>query len=712
MKKISLSTRFALVILMFAAIIGVILYMMIAAKNEPINFGRQEMVGNAYQRPIEKVLRHLMFHRIVAQRVLNGERSSLPTLETLQKSIDQGFVALQEAHAELGERLQFTDAGLKSRKRDHLTIGNVLGEWSELKSRLHGLKPEESNKNHAHLISVLRGMITHLGDTSNLVLDPDLDSYYLMDITLLALPQTQDRIQNATVEMEPWVRKKSVTEGERIKASVFASMMNEADLERIGGDFQTVLNEDANFYGKLPSLESQLKPQHEAFLEAYRRLIEVANKVASGEAVPLDSFLKTSEAALNASFDYWDAAAKEMDALLQERISSHQGRRTWAVVLSVISFLFATSLAGIFMRYLGHDMREFLKMLNGLSDRISGASVETASSSSELSEAAVQQAASIQQTMASVEQISAMVSQNAESASKTRDAVQANQKASDQGNESAGDLLKAITEIKSTNDEILNQMENSSQEFAEIVRIISAIETKTNVINEIVFQTKLLSFNASVEAARAGEHGKGFAVVAEEVGNLAQMSGNAAKEITDMLATSTKKVNEIVERTQDKVERLVEVGKDKITMGQATAQKCSQALQQITQNARTVVGMIEEIANASKEQAQGVREINKAISQLDQVTQQNAAVAQKSSTQAEELNAQADALSQAVHSFTVFIDGEKSVGPHTTEKNAGGAAKAPPAKVIPLKANKHKPRLDRASGSDVPSSSDPQFEEF
>jgi methyl-accepting chemotaxis protein len=78
----------------------------------------------------------------------------------------------------------------------------------------------------------------------------------------------------------------------------------------------------------------------------------------------------------------------------------------------------------------------------------------------------------------------------------------------------------------------MNQINYSNEQMSEIVKVIQEIETKTKVINDIVFQTKLLSFNASVEAARAGEQGKGFAVVAEEVGNLAQMSGNAAKEIS------------------------------------------------------------------------------------------------------------------------------------------------------------------------------------
>ncbi|MHA0111674.1 methyl-accepting chemotaxis protein, partial [Klebsiella pneumoniae] len=80
--------------------------------------------------------------------------------------------------------------------------------------------------------------------------------------------------------------------------------------------------------------------------------------------------------------------------------------------------------------------------------------------------------------------------------------------------------------------------EDANSQLQSISNIIGEISAKTNIINDIVFKTQLLSFNASIEAARAGQHGRGFAVVAEEVGNLAQMSGNAAKEIRALLEDS------------------------------------------------------------------------------------------------------------------------------------------------------------------------------
>ncbi len=354
------------------------------------------------------------------------------------------------------------------------------------------------------------------------------------------------------------------------------------------------------------------------------------------------------------------------------------------LVIGVFSYIFGRSIA--------NSLREVTQALTVTSGELGAASKNSAETAGALSDSATEQAASIQETMASAEEISAMVNQNADSSVKALDAVGQNQKSCEEGVRSVEDMLNAIREIRDANSQILAQMDASNKELVEIVKIITSIGEKTNVINEIVFQTKLLSFNASVEAARAGEHGKGFAVVAEEVGNLAQMSGNAAKEITDLLSASIRQVNGIVETTKTRVDSLVEVGKDKVATGQATAERCRSALQKIRDNAVSISQMISEIASASKEQAQGVSEINKAIAQMDQTTQKNSLSARESSGRAESLKLQAGNLSNAIQDLAVIVEGQvMSHSQAGVQPNRTPTRDRSEANVIPIKTQPSSP---------------------
>lgn len=283
----------------------------------------------------------------------------------------------------------------------------------------------------------------------------------------------------------------------------------------------------------------------------------------------------------------------------------------------------------------------------------------SAKSAFQISNLTSEQASSLQQTSASIEEISAMVGQNAKTAEDVRKVVEENSKATAQGTNSVLKIQESISDIKNANSSAFKQMEVSTNEFKEVLQIISDISEKTQIINDIVFQTKLLSFNASVEAARAGEQGKGFAVVAEEVGSLAELSGNAAKAINELLISSTDRVNSIVESSSKSVDDLIKTGHEKISIGEKTSKKSFEILKEIETNAQRITKMIEDVALASQEQSQGIDEVNQAISAIDKATHQNAVVAKDSQTQSEKLTESASGLADAVEKLNEIIDGKK-----------------------------------------------------
>ncbi|HAR42869.1 MAG TPA: hypothetical protein DCS07_09615 [Bdellovibrionales bacterium] len=271
------------------------------------------------------------------------------------------------------------------------------------------------------------------------------------------------------------------------------------------------------------------------------------------------------------------------------------------------------------------------------------------------------QAVAIQETSAAIEEISAMVGRNAENAQKSHQVSCKSQEAATEGSTVVAQMSEAMSQINSSNAEILQEISSSEQENKQIVDLINEISAKTEVINAIVFQTKLLSFNASVEAARAGENGKGFSVVAEEVGNLASMSGGAAKEISTILQNSVQRVEGISKNTRERVEKVLTGSREKVDRGSVIAKRCAEVLNVIVEDVTGVNTMMTEISDASKEQAKGIGEMTKAVGELDRVAHRSADSAQTAAQAAARLASRAENLRLMVQDLTILVHGDRQL---------------------------------------------------
>ncbi|HPL18127.1 MAG TPA: methyl-accepting chemotaxis protein [Spirochaetota bacterium] len=227
-----------------------------------------------------------------------------------------------------------------------------------------------------------------------------------------------------------------------------------------------------------------------------------------------------------------------------------------------------------------------------------------------MSQRTAEQASSLEEVASTIEEATSIINQNADYAVRARDLTDQGAEKSEQGNAVARDAIGAI-----------NEMNRASIRIADI----------TAMINEIAFQTNLLALNAAVEAARAGEQGRGFAVVAGEVRNLAQRSGNAAKEIEGLIKETV---------------RIVEKGTDLVI-------RTGEALADISGTARESARIMSEITEASAEQRKGMEQINTAVSDLDQMTQQNASMVEETASASEEMMRQAQDLLSLVQKFRI-----------------------------------------------------------
>nr|WP_298374090.1 methyl-accepting chemotaxis protein [uncultured Halomonas sp.] len=252
---------------------------------------------------------------------------------------------------------------------------------------------------------------------------------------------------------------------------------------------------------------------------------------------------------------------------------------------------------------------------------------EIAKSSQDLSSRSEQAASNLQETSASMEEITATVNNTAESAQQANQLVQSTADVARQGRE-------AMERVEKTMDEI-------SASAAQINDIIT-------MIDGIAFQTNILALNASVEAARAGEHGRGFAVVAQEVRTLASRSGDASKNIRELIDTS-------VTRTES---------------GAALVKSTGKTMQEIVDSIRRVTDVIGEISAGTKEQSLGIGQVNTAVGELDAMTQQNAAMVEQSNAAAGEMREQAERLNGLIASFRLGNDVSASASSTPSPKPA------------------------------------------
>ncbi|GIL16508.1 MAG: methyl-accepting chemotaxis protein [Oligoflexia bacterium] len=401
--------------------------------------------------------------------------------------------------------------------------------------------------------------------------------------------------------------------------------------------------------------------KYDAWLNVVNTLNKVLEKSNEGNfGVDSKEYFEYATASINQlAFIIHKEIQLVVDAVEANKVSLRNSLWTLGAICILLTALLL-GLGWYITRSITVPIQNIMTNLQQATVEVQGASGKMADSGNSLSESTQEQAAALQETVASLDEISSMIQKTTENAKRSQEVSQNSANAAERGQTAVSEMLNSINEINSSNDKIQSQIEHSNQELSEIVKVIAEIAQKTKVINDIVFQTKLLSFNASVEAARAGEAGKGFAVVAEEVGNLATMSGTAAKEISEVLDRSLSRVQNTVEDTKTKVGGLIEESKEKVAAGISTANRCSDVLNEIVTYVREVNQLVLEIATASDEQSMGIQQISTAMNQLDQATQTNAASSQESAQASESLKRQAEGLNSTVDTLSEVVYGNVS----------------------------------------------------
>ena len=354
------------------------------------------------------------------------------------------------------------------------------------------------------------------------------------------------------------------------------------------------------------ALKSQINSDNDAILE----IVDVLQKLSKGlcgyhvnntsKNEQINKIIKN----INDTSDYY---AKYGDEAVEVLIEYGNANYAFPVETKGLSGKMGSIILGI--RALGSSISEVLALLD-VTDQLNNELITLSKTANNLSISSNEQAASLEETAAALEEVTSTIASNTENTLRMLNLAHSVSDDAHQGETLAN---KTVQSMDSINTEV------------------SAINEAIAIIDQIAFQTNILSLNAAVEAATAGEAGKGFAVVAGEVRNLASRSAEAAKEIKNMVAKANTKSAE----------------------GKVIATNMIEGYVQLNQDIDNLTKLIQDISNASKEQQEAIEQINDAVSQLDRTTQQNASSAASISDQSITIQKMASTLSE-VAKFTSY----------------------------------------------------------
>jgi methyl-accepting chemotaxis protein len=634
LNRLKIWQKLALLLVALGTPIALLTYLLAAEKDIAIDFTRKEILGAQYLQPARALLQHLAEHRGMSNAYLNGDASFREKIAAKQNQLADDIKAMDAIDAQYGGALNSTSSWQA-----------IKVDWQNLDADVFNLTAPDSFARHTALIEKLLDLTIHVGSTSNLALDPVMDSYSLMDMVVNRLPLLVEHLGRLRGMASGIVARRQISEDDRIR---LAKSLGQIEMMQRG--IQSNLDTAFEYNGSLkPVLEARwnaLAVPMGAFLAIVEQLVR--SEQVEATLSPSEVFAAGTRV-IEAGFGLYDATTPTLIELLQSRVADLSKEKFTVLggVLACVALalLLAYGIIRVIVRSLQqagqvaqdlaageldhtivitgrdeigqllraleatqHKLKNVVEEISAATNTVSSAAGEVAQGSADLAQRTEEQASALEETASSMEELTSTVKQSAENAGQANQLAVAARNQAEQGGQVVDQAVTAM-----------NAIHQSSQRIAEII----------GVIDEIAFQTNLLALNAAVEAARAGEQGRGFAVVASEVRKLAQRSADAAKEIKSLITDSVAKVQD----------------------GGKLVEQSGHTLREIVAAIKKVSDIVAEMAAAGREQASGIEQVNKAILQMDQMTQQNAALVEQTASASYSMGDQARELQNLMGFF-------------------------------------------------------------
>ncbi|MHB8122920.1 MAG: methyl-accepting chemotaxis protein [Desulfuromonadaceae bacterium] len=629
MNKLSYSRKMFVAAFFFCVPIALLSYFLLNNILAQIEFSARERYGVQYATPLVKLLEGVLEEHNAA--LSGGDAGGGRALSA------QSLAGVDLVDARLGETLAAREP-LQALK---LKMAKLNG--------MRGVTARQSFDEYNDFSAELLGLIVLVADNSNLTLDPDIDSYYLMDTFVTKLPPLAEAITRANLIAS---RLSNTTLGDRTDLVVLAGQVKTL-VEATKKNVRAACGKNADLCGRLQKPLQEVETTTAAFMK-------IIAASASGNAVLPSNAAKAANDARSAVFRAHDVVSRELDDLLAKRIAGFRARLISYLSISFVAFLLGiylnigcylsvsrgivsvkevsvkvadgdlTAEAPVFSQDELGDMARMFNSMTGslrhiiitLSDVAGGVH----SCAGKLSESVDQQSTFSTQLSSSVVEISSTMEEFSSTASQI---AQHSQSVVERADKSLEDSKLGAAEVENLSFKVNDLSQNLSENLNEIVQLgrkSKEINKVMEIINNIANQTKLIAFNAALEAASAGEAGKRFGVVAVEIRRLADNVVESTSDIEVKITEILDSVNRLV-MSSEKSFQLIQEGQEYAAHTVAMLIESVDGIEETTDAARQISLSTQQqqiassqVVLALKDIEQGVRFATDSINQTTNVT--------------------------------------------------------------------------------------------
>lgn len=644
LNKLKFLGKFMLIANVLGIAAVILVFALFKQLNDQIEFNEKETYGIRYIQAIQLLYEDVLMYNLYSFLVISGDKNIQQKVVTVEKNIDEKFRNIEKVDAELKDSLNKEGSSITNK------IEQLKRSWKEIKEQ------KNIELHNDFLIQILNLYRNEIANNSNLILDPDIDTYYLMDSVVFRIPTLTKELNLLQYYLEQFKGGQQLTLEQKIQMISIVKGI-ESYITDIGDNYNTqVVNTyDMNKF-------SVIEPQVQKLDEVTKNVIALVNNdflLSTTSPQEVSNYMNLINKNIQFAHKLHASNITVLNELIDIRIDQYKNIKNISIMAILIFSVIALYLCIAFylsvkqavngiqqvakkiekgdltakatvtsndefatinqsFNNIVESFRDIIcsnqKMIQELasnSNKLLNHSQRTSEITNEvtnqLHEFAIgmnHQVDGAQESSKSVEDMSITIQHIAEFTNQvSRASLESTQK-SEVGN-------KLIQEVE-------GQIQSIQQSFEVASNTIQFLEKRSKDINDIVefierisHQTNLLALNASIESARAGEHGKGFAVVAQEVRKLAEMS-----------AQSSKKISELIEEVQletEKAVRVMNAGSREVLAGIQIVDRAGKSFLEILVSTEKVSMQTNEINNEIQHLSASSEEITSTVEEMSSI---------------------------------------------------------------------------------------------